>query len=381
MINRPSLLIGVEEEYQIIDPQTRNLEYVITRSSQGEEPVLRGHDSEAPLNETLADLTRSLASPTLGTVAEVRDALLEQRITVCRIAQELGLTVAAAGAHPFASWRQAGVPMPGRFVGLHDELRGVAERLLVFGMHVHIGIEDRDFLIDCMNVARYVLPHILTLTTSSPFWMGRDTGLQSYRCVVQENLPRSGIPQRFASYAEFQHYVDVLTRTNCIRSVTDVWWDIRPHPIYPSLEIRILDMMPRVEDATAVIAVVQAVVAWLHDLRSKNISFRLYQTSLVAENKWRAERYGLNGKMIDFGKEEQLPARFLVRELLRLIDPYIDELGSRREINHVYTIVERGTSADRQRAVYRDHGGDANREEALRAVVDHLVEETMICVE
>ena len=188
-------------------------------------------------------------------------------------------------------------------------------------------------------------------------------------------------PQRFASYAEFEHYVNVLTRTNCIRSVTDIWWDIRPHPVYPSLEIRILDMTPRVEDATAIIAVVQAVVAWLHDLRSKNISFRLYQTSLIAENKWRAERYGLNGKMIDFGKEEQLPARFLVRELLRVIDPYVDELGSRREINHIYTIVERGTSADRQRAVYRQHGGDANRDEALRAVVDHLVEETMICVE
>ena len=175
--------------------------------------------------------------------------------------------------------------------------------------------------------------------------------------------------------------MDVLTRTNCIRSVTDIWWDVRPHPVYPSLEIRILDMTPRVEDAVAIIAVVQAVVAWLYDLRSKNVSFRLYQTSLIEENKWRAERYGLNGKMIDFGKEEQLPARFLVRELLRLIDPYVDELGSRREINHIYTIVEHGTSADRQRVAYREHGGDSNREEALRAVVDHLIQETMICVE
>jgi carboxylate-amine ligase len=254
--------------------------------------------------------------------------------------------------------------------------------MLIFGMHVHIGVEDREFAVDALNVARYVVPHLLTLSTSSPFWMSHKTGLKSYRAVLQDSLPRSGIPHQFASYADYRHYVDVLLKTHCIPGEQQIWWDVRPHYAFPTLEFRFFDMCPRLDDALGIVAVVQAVVAWMYDLRRQNISFRRYPRSLIHENKWRAERFGLDGDLIDFGKEEQLPARYLLRELLRLIDPYVDQLGSRREMDHVHTVIEHGTSADRQLAVYLAHGGDANKDAALRAVVDSTVAETMgVCEE
>ncbi|MCS6844310.1 MAG: carboxylate-amine ligase [Caldilineales bacterium] len=375
----PSLRIGIEEEYQIVHPDTRNLRYIVTRSANQERPVLRSRQGDQPLSDALTASIQALSAPTCANVTEARERLHAQRVAICELAQEMGLLVAASGTHPFASWKQPDVPLPGRYQGMVGDLQVIAERLLIFGMHVHIGVEDRDFAVDCMNTVRYMLPHMLTLSTSSPFWMGRDTGLMSYRCILQENLPRSGIPHQFASYAELRHYIDVLLKTRCIRSEDEIWWDIRLHPVYPSLEFRIFDMCPRLDDAIAIVAVVQATVAWLYDLRRRNISFRLYPRSLIDENKWRAERYGLNGKLIDFGKEQQLPARSLLRELLRLITPYADALGTVGEINHAYHIVEHGTSADRQRQVFREHGGTANPEAALKAVVDSVVAETMIC--
>lgn len=375
----PSLRLGIEEEYQIIDPDTRNLRYIVTRTARNEQPVLRGYDGDTALS---ADLTRAmagLAKPTISHVAELKEALVEQRRAVCRLAEEKGLLMAAAGTHPFASWKQPDMPLHGRYEGVMEEMRVVAKRLLIFGAHVHVAIEDPAVAIDVMNVVRYMLPHLLTLTTSSPFWAGRDTGLKSYRAILHENLPRSGVPHYFASPSEYRHYVDLLLKTHCIRSENDIWWDVRPHHEYASLEFRLFDMMPSVEDVVGVVAVVQALVAWMVELRARNISFRTYPTSLIEENKWRAERYGLDGKLIDFGKEQQLPARALVRELLRLVDPYVNRLGARREVDHLYTVIERGTSADRQRRVYQEHGGKANNDAALRAVVDSVVAETMIC--
>lgn len=379
MIQTPSLRIGIEEEYQIIDPETRNLRYILTRTAVAERPVLRGRETEAALSDELTATMIELAEPSCRTVGEARVALAHQRREVCALARGMGMLAAAAGTHPFASWQQAGVPPHGRYEGLVDDLREVAQRMLIFGMHVHIGVEDPAFAVDCVNVVRYMLPHLLTLSTSSPFWIGRDTGLMSYRSILHDNLPRSGIPHSFTSHLEYRNYIDLLLKTHCIRAENDIWWDVRPHPIYPSVEFRIFDMMPKLDDAVGIVAMVQAMVAWLFDLRSKNLSFRQYQRSLIDENKWRAERYGLNGKLIDFGKERQLPARAMLRELLRLIDPYVERLGTRKEIDHLYTIIERGTSADRQRRVYREHGGDANNETALRAVVDSVAAETMIC--
>lgn len=379
MPHSPSLRLGIEEEYQIIDPESRNLRYIVTRTARNEQPVLRGYDGDTALSDTVTRAMMELAKPTIGSVAELKEALIEQRRAVCALAEERGMLMAAAGTHPFASWKEPDMPLHGRYEGVMEEMRVVAKRLLIFGAHIHVAIEDPAAAIDVMNVVRYMLPHVLTLTTSSPFWSGRDTGLKSYRAILHENLPRSGIPEYFASPNEYHDYVDLLINTHCIRGENDIWWDVRPHHEYPSLEFRLFDMMPVVEDVVGVAAVMQALVAWLIDLRAHNISFRLYPRGLIEENKWRAERYGLDGMLIDFGKERQLPARTLVRELLRLIAPYVDRLGTQREVDHLYKVIERGTSADRQRRVFHQYGGNANREAALRSVVDSVVAETMIC--
>lgn len=380
MSTAPSLNIGIEEEYQVIDPETRNLRFFITREIHSAQPVMQDHDQQARLGPELSAIMIDMATPVCTNIVEAREALTRQRQMVCEAARERGLLIAASGTHPFASWREPDTPLHGRYRGSVEDLQLVAQRMLTFGMHVHIGVEDRDFAIDGMNVVRYMLPHLLILASSSPFWMGRNTGLKSYRSILQDNLPRSGIPQDFGSYDEYRRYVDVLLRTKCIAGEHQIWWDVRPHYRYPTLEFRLFDMCPRLDDALGVVALVQAVVAWLHDLRRKNVSFRLYQRSLIDENKWRAERYGLDGMLIDFGKERQLPARRLLRELLRLVDPYLERLGSRREANHLYDMIENGTSSDRQIRVYQEHGGDGNVEEALRAVVDSVIQETMICL-
>ncbi|MEA3338077.1 MAG: carboxylate-amine ligase [Chloroflexota bacterium] len=378
MSNVPTLNIGIEEEYQVIDPETRNLRSFITRSVDREQPVVRQFDQDRPLESALSASMIDMATPVCVDVVEARAALTRQRRLVCDAAKEQGLQIAAAGTHPFASWQNPLLPRHGRFHGLVEDLQVVAQRMLIFGMHVHIGVEDRDLAIDCLNVVRYMLPHLLILSTSSPFWHGRNTGLKSYRAILWDNLPRSGIPHQFASYTEYKQYVDLLLRTNCISGEHQIWWDARPHCLYPTLEFRLFDMCPSLDDALGIVAMVQALIAWLVDLKSKNISFRRYPRSLIHENKWRAERYGLDGMLIDFGQEDQVPARQLLREMLRLIDPYVDKLNSRQEINHVYSMIEHGTSADRQLALYEAHGGDENSQEALRAVVDALVQETMI---
>ncbi|MER2599176.1 MAG: carboxylate-amine ligase [Caldilineales bacterium] len=379
MSTPPSLRLGIEEEYQIVDPETRTLRYIITRTPRDERPVLRGTEGDTPLEPPLAKLMADLAKPVFNSAAELGEALIEQRRAVCQMASDRGLWVAAAGTHPFAAWSQTSTPLHGRYEGLTEEMRAVAKRLLIFGAHIHVAIEDPGMAIDCMNTVRYMLPHLLCLSTSSPFFAGHDTGLKSYRAILHENLPRSGVPHEFASPDEYKHYVELLIKTHCIRGENDIWWDVRPHRQPSSLEFRLFDMMPAVEDTIGLVAAVQAVVAWLTDLRGHNISFRLYPRSLIEENKWRAERYGLDGKLIDFGKEQQLPARTLVRELLRLADPYVERLGSRRQIDHLYQVIERGTSADRQRRVYQQNGGKKNHNAALIAVVDALVAETMIC--
>jgi carboxylate-amine ligase len=236
-------------------------------------------------------------------------------------------------------------------------------------MHVHIGIEDDELLIEVMNQLRYFLPHLLALSTSSPFWHGRDTGLKSYRSVVFENLPRTGIPQQFESYASYRSYADTLLTTGSIAEPTHIWWDVRPSEKFPTLEIRIPDMCTRIEETLCLAALLQAVTAKLIQLRRANQSWRLYRKHLIDENKWRALRYGTDGKLIDFGKKEEVPYQGLVEENLAWIDDVVDDLGSRRDVEYVHTILQQGTSADRQLAVYE-------RTQDLHAVVDHVVEET-----
>jgi carboxylate-amine ligase len=257
-----------------------------------------------------------------------------------------------------------------RYLGVKQDMQDLAQQLLIFGTHVHIGIDDREFLIDAMNVVRYMLPHVLCLSASSPFWMGRNTGLHSYRSIIFRNFPRSGIPPIFQSWAELTYLVDSLVRTNCIPDGTKLWWDVRPNWKYPTLEFRICDVCTRVDEAVCVAALLQALVAKLWKLRRDNLTFRVYPTALIEENKWRAVRFGLNGKLLDLGKQEEKPARDLIREMIEwFIGNVVDELGSRKEVEYAYRILETGSSADRQVATF-ERSGD------LKDVVDQLARET-----
>ena len=291
------------------------------------------------------------------------------RRSIWELAEQEGLWVAAAGTHPFSYWEHQEVSPFGRYPELARFLQDVGRRLLIFGMHVHIGIEDRELLIEVMNQLRYFLPHLLALSTSSPFWHGRDTGLKSYRSVVFESLPRTSIPPLFNSYADYRSYVDTLLTTGSIDEPTHIWWDVRPSEKFPTLEIRIPDMCTRMEETLCIAALVQAIVAKLVQLRRVNQSWRLYPKHLLDENKWRAVRYGIEGKLIDFGRMAEMPFQMLIEELLAWIDDVVDELGSRAEVEYAHVILRQGASADRQLAVYRRTGD-------FRAVVDQVVEET-----
>jgi carboxylate-amine ligase len=245
----------------------------------------------------------------------------------------------------------------------------VARANLIFGLHVHIGVEDRETAIQLMNGARYFLPHLLALSANSPFWVGMETGLRSYRCKVFDKFPRTNIPDLYSSWSEFENYVNLLIHTKCIDNAKKIWWDIRPHPYFPTLEFRVCDMPMRLEESIAIAALCQAIIAKLYRLHERNQSFRHYSRSLIMENKWRAARYGLGGKMIDFGKQTEVPARQLMVEILEFVDDVVDELGSREEIAYVHKILENGNGADRQLHVYHETND-------FKKVVDYMIEET-----
>ncbi len=364
-MNPPSLTIGIEEEYQIVDPQTRELRSYITEILQGDHLTLR-EQIKPELHQSIVEIGTKVCR----TPAEARDELIRLRREIMKVAGKNGLKIAAAGTHPFSSWLKQEITPLDRYAGVKEDMQDLAQQLLIFGTHVHIGIEDRDFLIDAMNVARYMLPHVLCLSTSSPFWMGRNTGLKSYRSIIFRNFPRTGIPRIFQSWAEFAYVVDTLVRTNSIPDGTKIWWDARPNWNYPTLEFRICDVCTRVDEAVCVAAILQAIIAKCWKLRRDNMTFRVYSSDLIEENKWRAVRYGLDGKLIDFGKQRELPARELIRELLDwFIGDVVDELGSRKEVEYAYRILEGGASADRQLATYKRTGD-------LKAVVDQLIQET-----
>lgn len=360
----PDLTLGIEEEYQIISPQSRAL---------------------APANEAILEQGRALLGEAIkpelmqsqievGTevcrdIEEARGEIIRLRTAVCDVAASQGLAMAAASTHPFSSWSEQEVSAGERYTRLQEDLRDVGRRLLIFGMHVHVGIPDKDLRIDIMNQARYFMPHLLALSTSSPFWHGRDTGLKSYRSVIFENMPRSGMPPSFRSWSDYQTFVETLIATHCIDEPTKIWWDIRPHPSFPTLEFRIADVCTRVNEVLCVAALMQALVARLIVLRRNNRTWRIYRHHLTTENKWRAVRYGLDGKLIDFGKGREVPARKLIRELLEFVDEVVDELRSRSAIDYAHTLLEHGSSADRQLATFRQTG-------SLEAVVDQLVAET-----
>jgi glutamate---cysteine ligase / carboxylate-amine ligase len=360
----PSLTIGIEEEYQIIDPETRELRSYITEILAEGDVILR--EVKPELHQSIVEIGTIVCQ----TPAEAGQELRRLRRLVMDLAAKKGLVIAAAGTHPFSAWTDQEITPLERYIGVKQDMGDLAQQLLIFGTHVHIGIEDREFRIDAMNVVRYFLPHLLCLFSSSPFWVGRNTGLKSYRSVIFRNFPRTGIPRALRSWAEFEELQSTLVATRCIPDGSKIYWDVRPHHLYPTLEFRFADVCTRVREAICLASILQAIVLKLYKLRRDNITFRVYPTDYIEENKWRAVRYGLDGQLIDFGREAEQPARVLVRELLEwFIGDVVDELGSRAEVEYAYSILEGGSSADRQLKTWQET-------ESLQAVVDQLVAET-----
>ena len=357
--------LGIEEEYQIIDPETRELSSYVTQILDAGKMQLQERVKPEMLQSAIEVGTR-----VCRTAEEAQRELAQLRGDISRLAGEKGKAIAAAGTHPFSSWMDQAVYPHERYYGVMNEMQEAARRLLIFGMHVHVGMPNHETAIQIQNVARYFLPHLLALSTSSPFWIGRNTGFKSYRSSVFSTFPRTGIPDRYEGAGEFDEYVNLLIKTGCIDDGKKIWWDIRPHPHFGTLEVRILDIVTRLDEAVAIAAIIQALFIKLWSLFERNLTFRVYRRALVQENKWRAMRWGIDAKLIDFGKQSEVAARDLIPELLEFIDDVVDDLGSRRFIEGpIQRILTEGTSADRQLRVY-ERTGD------YKAVVDHLIAET-----
>ena len=364
-MNAPSLTLGIEEEYQIIDPATGELKSYITQMLDDGKLVLK-EQIKAELHQSMVEVGTEVCQ----TPADARAELVKLRTAISGLAARNGLVIAAAGTHPFSKWEEQEITPFERYLGVQNDMQDLARQLLIFGTHVHIGIEDRDFLIDAMNVARYFAPHVLCLSTSSPFWTGRNTGLKSYRSIIFRHFPRSGMPRRFLDWSEYNDMVDTMARTGCIPDGSKIWYDVRPNHRYPTLEFRICDVCTKVDEAVCIAAIFQAIIAKLWKLRRDNLTFRVYPTELIEENKWRAVRYGLDGKLLDLGKDKEVPVRELIHEMIDwFLRDVIDELGTRKEIEYAYKIMEDGSSADRQLKTFHATG-------TTRAVVDQLVRET-----
>ncbi len=356
--------IGVEEEFQIIDPATCELRsHVMQLVSAASAAIVDQvkHEMHQSIVETGTNICEN--------VADLRVEMHRTRGELVAAAERAGLQVAAAGTHPFSSWIDQVISPGERYQHIVEELQQLARSLLIFGMHIHVAMPDKQTTIDMMNMVRYFLPHLLALSTSSPFWMGRNTGLKSFRTTVFRRFPRTGIPEQFESWSAYENFVNLLVKLNCIDTGKKIWWDVRPHPTFGTLEFRMCDVTTKVEEAVAIAALTQALVVKLHRLYKSNQSWRLYRRALIEENKWRAARYGIEGKLIDLGKEEEVPMRALIPELLELVDDVVDDLGSRSAVEYVNTMLRDGTSAERQLRVFEQTGD-------LKAVVRHIVAET-----
>jgi carboxylate-amine ligase len=358
------LTIGVEEEYQIID-RAGGLHSHIDTLLAVAAPRL-GDKVKREMMQSVVEVGTSICE----NVEEARDQLAEMRGTLAALLEPEDLRIACAGTHPFSRWNEQKITDFDRYKVLEEELQDVVRALLIFGLHVHVGIPDPELRIETLNEARYFLPHLLALSTSSPFWMGRNTGLKSYRSVIWSNFPRTGIPPELGSYDEYENYVQILVKTGSIDNGKKIWWDLRAHPSFPTLEFRVCDQPTRLEETVCLAALMQAICAKLLKLRARNLGFRKYMPALIGENKWRAIRYGIDGKLIDFGKQTEVPMRDLALELLEFVDDVVDDLGSRHAVEYVHTILAEGTSADRQLAVF-------NSTNDTRAVVELLAEETL----
>jgi carboxylate-amine ligase len=356
--------IGIEEEFQLIDPVTRELK------SHIEEMLAAGAHLGDQIKPELHKSVVEVGTPVCESIREARDAVKGLRRNLVRMAEGGGVRIVAAGTHPISHWKDQEITDRVRYKEIVNEMEDLARANLIFGLHVHVGIEDREMQIQVMNGVRAFLPHLLALSVNSPFWCGRRTGVKSVRSTIFKRFPRTQIPDYYHSWGDYQKYVELLVRTNCIEDAKKIWWDIRPHAYFSTLEFRICDIPCRAEETVAIAALTQALVVKLYRLFESNLGIRLYQRALIMENKFRALKKGLDGSMIDFGLRHETPTRQLLLEILEFVDDVVDDLGTRDEMRFLGNWALRGvTGADRQIRAF-----EATQD--LRAVVDVLVDET-----
>ncbi len=357
--------LGIEEEFQIVDPESRRLVSHMQEIVEEGKTFLK--DQIKPeMHQSVIEVGTNVCRD----IQEARAEVINLRANIASLAMENGYRIAASGTHPFTHWNDVPITDHPRYREIVNEMQEAARANLIFGLHVHVGIDNREIGIQIMNAVRYFLPHIFALSTNSPFWLGRNTGFKSYRVKVFDKFPRTGIPDHFNSAAEYDNYINLLVKTNCIDNAKKIWWDVRLHPNFSTLEFRICDIPMRVDETICLAAIFQAVVYKLYKLIRQNLGFRLYRRLLINENKWRAARYGIEGKLIDFGKQEEVDFKILAMELLAFINDVVDDLGSREEVNYIMQILDKGTGADRQIAVWD------GTEEGLKKVVDFIIDET-----
>src|SRR5438309_2644435 len=356
--------LGIEEEFAIIDPETRQLRSHIQEILEDGKMTLKER-VKPEMHQSVVELGTEICRD----IADARQHVASLRSDLAGLAARDGLKIASVGTHPFSHWRDQLITEGERYKEIVRDMQLLARANLIFGLHVHVGIPDRETAIHVMNQARYFLPHIYALSVNSPFWVGHDTGLKGYRLKVFERFPRTGIPDSFESLSEYTDYCNLLVKTGCIDNAKKIWWDIRLHPFFDTLEVRVCDAQSRVDDTLAIAALIQALISKLHKLLRQNTTFRVYRRRLLDENRWRAARYGIDSKLIDFGRETGVDTRSLLDELLEFISTEVSELGSKKEMAHIERIMREGTGADRQLAAY-------GRTQDMKAVVDQIVDET-----
>lgn len=356
----PQFTLGVEEEYMIIDPVTRDLRSHMSKIVEGGKITLK-EQVKAEMHQSVVEVGTNICQ----NVAEARKEVAFLRNKIFELASAQGLVVGASSTHPFAKWQDQEITDDPRYHNIVNELKDIARSNLIFGLHVHVGIENRETALQLMNQACYFLPHIYALTTNSPFWEGRNTGFKAFRAKVFAKFPRTGLPEYFDSVQSYDNFLETLVKTNCIDNPKKIWWDLRMHPFFSTIEFRICDMCLTVDETICIVALIQAVVAKLYKLLMSNTSFNIYRIALIRENKFRAARNGVDGLLIDFGRKIEVPTKELIMELLDFVEDVVDELGSREEINYVHKILERGTGADQQLEVFEKTG-------SLEAVVDFI---------
>lgn len=375
-MNEMKLTLGVEEEYLLVNPETGDTE-------NPPEEFFDTCKKELGLSVTheFLQCQIEIATPICQNVGEARTHLTHARATLGEVAKKFDLRLMACSTHPFTSWRKQKPTQQERYTKMEEDLQGAIRRMLICGTHVHVGILDPGLRIDIMNQVRYFLPHMLALSTSSPFWEGDLMGMKSYRLAVFDGMPRTGIPEAMASIGEYERMIGMLTNAGVIEDASKIWWDIRPSVNFPTLEARVCDMCTNLEDTLAVVALYQCLVRMLIELKERNIKWRNYPALLIGENRWLAQRFGVNGSLIDFGKGKLVPFKSLNEEMIEVLLPHAQALGCERELLHTRTIVERGSSADRQVAIFeREIATGASKVGALKTVVEHLVKETMVGV-